>query len=103
VRDSGGCSLREVNRTEKVDEQKLLHANYDFEHIGNGPGPGGWRMSPNGCFRCRDCEYMMSGDSSASDQCFCGHLFKDVEAGRIGCVDGDDAIGVYRVVPKVAP
>jgi hypothetical protein len=46
VRDSDGCSLREVNRIEKVDEQKLLHANYDFEHIGDGPGPGGWPRLP---------------------------------------------------------
>ena len=84
---------------------KLL-ANLDMCHLGTGPsatgGSGGWSMQPTLYFRCVNCGYYMSGDPDAYDECHCGYLAKDRDAGRFGSALGDDAIEVFRATVRGA-
>ncbi|MGI8469569.1 MAG: hypothetical protein ACR2N3_14070 [Pyrinomonadaceae bacterium] len=88
----------------KQEQQQNLLAENDFTYLGNGPQATsgfGWVMSANLYFKCVGCEYMMSGDSRKSDNCFCGAMSKDVDYGRFGSRFGDEKIEVYRISPKI--
>jgi hypothetical protein len=88
----------------KRAEQAELLAAFDMRHLGNGPsatgGSAGWSMQPALYFRCVNCGYYMSGDPDAYDECLCGYLTKDRDAGRLGSALGDDAIEVFRATRK---
>lgn len=93
---------------EKSDARKrgrqasLLEQN-DLTHIGNGPtatGTYGWRMGTGmHFFKCIQCGYFMDDDPDTYDECYCGALFRDADAGRFGSRLGDDAIEVYSATP----
>lgn len=86
----------------KSKEQAAFRLKREFHQIGYGPsatsdGGEGWRMSAELCLHCRECGYLMSADPATGDACFCGALYKDVDAGRVGSQFGDDAIAVYEI------
>lgn len=71
-----------------------------YQFLGWGPratsGGAGWHLAPDYFGRCRACGGMLRLWDDQSEQCPCGRLYKDVEAGRFGSRDGDDSIAVYR-------
>lgn len=89
---------------QKRADQAGLLATFDMRFLGIGPsatgGSGGWSMQPTLYFRCVNCGYYMSGGPDAYDECLCGYLTKDRDAGRFGSALGDDAIEVFRATRK---
>ena len=86
----------------KRSRQTAFVAGNVLIHLGNGPtatGGQGWAMNQGLYFRCVECGYLMLDDPDSYDECFCGLMFKDVAACRIGSDLGDDAIEVYRATP----
>ena len=71
-----------------------------YVFLGYGPGAmsstHGWHPASDLYARCFRCGGMLSLWIDGSEQCPCGRLFKDVEAGRFGSHDGDGSIAVYR-------
>ena len=59
------------------------------------PG-GGWHVAKDYFARCGRCGDLMLLWADQSEQCSCGALYKDVEAGRFGSKDGDDSIAIYQ-------
>ena len=90
TRDSG---RRDEERTASDDQLELV--GHGPEATGSGPG-GGWWMRPELCFRCGDCGGFVGSDPTVTEQCGCGALTKDGDAGRIGSRHGDASIAVYR-------
>ena len=88
----------------KEEQQRRLRAEHELHYLGNGPaatgGERGWNMSRELYFRCVQCDYLMQADPSTYDDCFCGAMYKDADAGRFGSQFGDSQIEVYRLVPK---
>jgi len=91
--------------TKEEEQQRLREAN-DFRYLGNGPsatgGATGWYLSPEFYFRCVQCGYLMRADPSTYDDCFCGAMRKDPDAGRFGSCFGDERVEVYQVPPESA-
>jgi hypothetical protein len=46
--------------------------------------------------KTRRCGDLLRLWADRSEHCSCGGLYKDVDAGRFGSVDGDGSIAVYR-------
>lgn len=67
--------------------------------LGWGPGatsgPSRWRAIDY-FGRCGACGALLRIWDDKSEQCTCGRLYKDVEAGRVGSSDGAETIAVYR-------
>lgn len=88
---------------EKRARQATLLENNDLEYLGSGPAAtgtsGGWGMRQGLYFKCTSCGYFMPADPQAYDDCFCGRMYKDADAGRFGSSLGDTEIEVYRAVP----
>ena len=88
---------------EKRARQATLLEKSDLEFLGNGPAAtgasGGWAMRRNLYFKCTSCGYFMPADPEAYDDCFCGRMYKDADAGRFGSALGDGGIEVNRAVP----
>jgi hypothetical protein len=72
----------------------------DYVYVGSGPaatgGEGGWSMRADLYARCVRCEQFMSLNPEEYDNCACGAIYKDVDAGRFGSSLGDNAIEIYR-------
>ena len=73
-----------------------------FRFLGWGPsatGPGaGWGTGRDLFARCGTCGDLLRMWPDESEQCSCGRLHKDVDAGRFGSTDGDASIAVYRAL-----
>lgn len=71
-----------------------------YEFLGWGPratsSGSGWHLAEDYFGRCGRCGGLLRLWSDQSEQCPCGALCKDVDAGRFGSTDGDDRIAVYR-------
>ena len=71
-----------------------------YKFLGWGPGAtsgaSGWRLASDYFGRCGACGALLRIWNDKSEQCTCGRLYKDVEAGRFGSSDGDGSIAVYR-------
>ena len=71
-----------------------------YKFLGWGPratsGGSGWHLARDYFGRCGTCGGMLRLWDDLSEQCPCGRLYKDVEAGLFGSADGDDSIGIYR-------
>lgn len=71
-----------------------------YKFLGWGPraiSPGsGWSIGRDLFGRCQACDGMLRIWPDESEQCSCGRLYKDVDAGRFGSVDGDESIAIYR-------
>lgn len=75
-----------------------------YRFLGWGPsatsGGGGWHLASDYFGRCGACGSMLRLWADQSEQCSCGRLYKDVDAGRFGSRDGDNSIAVYRKLPE---
>ncbi len=84
------------------DRRHRLIENSDLEYLGTGPGAtggaDGWTIGSGFYVRCVRCGSFLSLETSVSDECECGSLHIDVDAGRLGTdlEGGDHAIEVYR-------
>jgi hypothetical protein len=58
----------------------------------------GWAARSDLFGRCTRCGDLLSLYPDKDESCRCGHLYKDVGAGRFGSADGDDSIAIYRSV-----
>jgi hypothetical protein len=71
-----------------------------YKFLGWGPratsSGSGWHLAEDYFGRCGRCGGLLRLWADQSEQCSCGRLYKDVDAGRFGSVDGDDSIAVYR-------
>ena len=100
--------MQEEDRLAKEIGQSELVAQNDFVYIGNGPkatrptrgSGGGWFSLPGLYLKCVLCGYMMDLDPLKDDGCFCGALYKEAMAGRLGSTLRDEGIEVYQAHPK---
>ena len=71
-----------------------------YRFLGYGPratsAGTGWHLAQDFFARCVACGGMLRLWDDQSEQCPCGRLYKDVEAGRFGSRDGDESIAIYR-------
>lgn len=71
-----------------------------FTFLGWGPaatsGGSGWHLAEDYFARCGSCGEMLRLWADQSEQCTCGRMHKDVDAGRFGSSDGDNSIAIYR-------
>lgn len=71
-----------------------------YKFLGWGPKAAsqgaGWHLATDYFGRCANCADLLRLWADQSEQCSCGRLYKDVDAGRFGSHDGDDSIAVYR-------
>ena len=71
-----------------------------YTFLGWGPratSPGsGWHLASDLFARCARCGGVLRLWDDQSEQCPCGRLYKDGEAGRFGSSDGDASIAIYR-------
>jgi len=76
---------------------------HGYQYLGNGPaatgGGGGWHMRAELFARCIRCGDFISLDPDEYDNCRCGAIDNDRDAGRFGSSLGDSQIEIYRRQP----